>query len=54
MTTAYEVHYLDKQGRRRCWCTYGRDALAVKHSAEEMLQSGYRITRILPTSNFDW
>lgn len=52
--TAYECHYLDSRGNRRIWCTYGRDAYHVRTSAEELLQPGFKITRILPVSNFDW
>ena len=51
---AYEVHYVDAEGTKRIWATYGRDALAVTDSAFEMLEPGFRITRVCKVPNFDW
>ncbi len=51
---AYEVYYLDHEGKKRCFCTYAKDTLTAQHSAAELLQPGYRIIRIMPVPDFDW
>ena len=51
---AYDVHYQDHAGNLRVWVTYGRDSFDVKCSAEELLQPGYKIKRIMPVPDFEW
>ena len=51
---SYDVHYTDHAGDLRVWVTYGRDSFSVKCSADEFLQPGYTITRIIPSPDFDW
>jgi len=50
----YDVHYQDREGNERVWVTYGRNSFDVKCSAEELLQPGYKIRRIIPSPDFDW
>ena len=51
---AYEVYYLDLDGNKRCFCTYSKNTLTCQLAAAELLQRGYRITRIMPVPDFDW
>lgn len=52
--TAYEVHYTNRDGEPRTYCTYAQDAYTAKISAEELIQPGFKITRITPVPDFDW
>lgn len=54
MLQAYEVHYTDRNGKQRIFCTYGRDSFSVKCSAEYLLQPGFTIKKIRPCDDFDW
>ena len=54
MIFPYEVHYLDKEGNRRIFATYGTDALSVANSAAELLQPGFRIIKVRKEDNFEW
>ena len=51
---SYDVWYVDCDDYVRCWSTYARNALHARHSAEEMLDLGSRITYIIAVDNFDW
>ena len=54
MIFPYEVTYLDREGKRRTYATYGTDALAVTNSASELLQPGYRVIKVRKSDGFDW
>ena len=54
MIFPYEVTYLDKEGTKRTYATYGTDAYAVTNSAAELLQPGFRIVKVRKADNFDW
>ena len=53
---AYDIHYYDKQGNHRIFCTYARDVLHARKTTEELVgpQTLARITGIIPVDNFDW
>ena len=50
----YDVWYVDSDDYVRCFSTYARNALCARHSAEEHLDPGSRITHIRAVDNFDW
>lgn len=53
--TAYDCHYMDRNGNKRIFCTYANDTLHAKHTVEELVGPDLaRVVRILAVSNFDW
>ena len=54
MIFPYEVAYLDREGKRHTFETYGTDALAVTNSAAELLQPGFRVIKVRKSDDFDW
>ena len=54
MIFPYEVTYLDREGQRRVYETYGTDALAVTNAAAELLQSGFRVIKVRKSDDFAW
>ena len=53
--TAYDVHYYDRKGNHRVFCTYAENVMKARFTAEELIGSSLaRITGIIPVDNFDW
>lgn len=53
--TAYDCHYMDKQGNKRIFCCYARDVLQAQHTLTELVGDNLaRIVRVLAVDNFDW
>lgn len=53
--TAYDVHYYDRKGNHRIFCTYARDVMHARLTTEELVGKDLaRITGIVPVDNFDW
>ena len=53
--TAYDCHYLDRNGNKRIFCTYAEHPLQAKHTLEELVGPDLaRVVQILQVADFDW
>ena len=53
--SAYDIHYFDRKGNKRIFCTYARDVLHARRTTEELVGKDLaRISGIVPVDSFDW